>query len=136
MPILKNPRHERFAQALAKGMTADEAYQEAGYKPSRPNASRLRAIENVSARIVEIQGKAANRAELTIERLIAYLEEARAIALASSQPGAVVSAVKEMGILTGLRVERRENTRKTIADLDDAELAAIAGEGRQGEILN
>lgn len=30
MPVLKNARHEKFAQALAKGKTADEAYQLAG----------------------------------------------------------------------------------------------------------
>ena len=33
MGILANPRHERFAQALAKGKTATEAYVEAGYEP-------------------------------------------------------------------------------------------------------
>lgn len=33
MPALDNPRHERFAQELAKGKTADEAYQTAGLMP-------------------------------------------------------------------------------------------------------
>jgi phage terminase small subunit len=35
MPVLSNPKHERFAQELAKGKTADEAYQLAGCKPNR-----------------------------------------------------------------------------------------------------
>jgi len=30
MPALENPKHERFAQALAKGKTADEAYDISG----------------------------------------------------------------------------------------------------------
>ena len=32
---LKNPRHERYAQELAKGKSQAEAYEAAGYKPSR-----------------------------------------------------------------------------------------------------
>jgi hypothetical protein len=31
MPILSNPRHEKFAQALAEGKPASAAYEEAGY---------------------------------------------------------------------------------------------------------
>ena len=34
---LKNPRHERFAQLLASGKTATDAYEEAGYKRSDSN---------------------------------------------------------------------------------------------------
>lgn len=41
MPVLKNQRHESFAQALAKGMTASDAYTAAGYKGDRTAASRL-----------------------------------------------------------------------------------------------
>jgi hypothetical protein len=43
LPELKTQRQERFAQALAKGMTADAAYVEAGYKRNRGNASTLKA---------------------------------------------------------------------------------------------
>lgn len=31
MPVLKNQRHERFAQELAKGKSATDAYLAAGY---------------------------------------------------------------------------------------------------------
>jgi phage terminase small subunit len=34
MSALDNPKHERFAQELAKGKSQVEAYAEAGYKPS------------------------------------------------------------------------------------------------------
>ena len=37
MSALKNPRHEAFAQALARGMSAS-AYVEAGYKASTTDA--------------------------------------------------------------------------------------------------
>ena len=35
MPLLDNPKHEIFAQELAKGTTADEAYARAGYAPAQ-----------------------------------------------------------------------------------------------------
>jgi phage terminase small subunit len=41
--ILKNPKHELFAQGLAKGETNDRAYELAGYAPNHPNAARLKA---------------------------------------------------------------------------------------------
>lgn len=53
MPILTNKGHEAFAQGVAKGLTADQAYQEAGYKPSRSAASRLSTNVNIPARIAE-----------------------------------------------------------------------------------
>lgn len=73
MPVLKNARHEAFAQGLAKGMTADAAYQEAGYKPSRSAASRLSANVNISGRVAEIVSKGAERAEATVERVLQEL---------------------------------------------------------------
>ncbi|NLS08035.1 hypothetical protein HGP14_33060 [Rhizobium sp. P32RR-XVIII] len=51
MPVLKNARHEKFAQALAKGMTATDAYSEAGYKGDRTAAaSRLSTNVNINRR--------------------------------------------------------------------------------------
>lgn len=61
MPLLSDPKHEAFAQGLAKGMTADKAYQAAGYKPHRGNASTLRTNQSIQARVQELQGIAANR---------------------------------------------------------------------------
>lgn len=66
MPVLKNQKHEIFARAVAQGRTADQAYEEAGYKPNRHNASRLRNTnENVRARIEEIKGQ---KTEKVIEK--------------------------------------------------------------------
>lgn len=73
MPVLKNPKHELFAQALAKGKTADEAYQLAGYKQSRPAASRLSTNVNVSARVKQILGRAAERVEITQAKVLEEL---------------------------------------------------------------
>ena len=35
MPVLPDPRYEKFAQRLAQGDTADKAYQRAGFKANR-----------------------------------------------------------------------------------------------------
>ena len=48
VPTLHNPRHERFAQELAAGDTADAAYVLAGYQENRSNAARLNANREYS----------------------------------------------------------------------------------------
>ena len=73
MAALKNARHERFAQELAKGKTADEAYKVAGYKPQASNASRLMRNDKIRARVDEILGKAAQKVGVTVERVVAEL---------------------------------------------------------------
>lgn len=108
MGVLANQRHEAFAQALAKGKSADEAYAEAGYQPHRGNASTLRANQNVSARVIEIQSKAVKKAEITIDSLAHELEEARAIAIAEKQTSAAVSATMGKAKLFGLGSETRK----------------------------
>jgi phage terminase small subunit len=57
VPVLPNPRHERFCQELAKGKTADEAYVLAGYTSNRANAGKLRRKEHIRTRTEEILDK-------------------------------------------------------------------------------
>lgn len=54
MPILSNPRHERFAQELAKGTSASEAYETAGFKPNRHNAATLARHQHILDRLNEL----------------------------------------------------------------------------------
>lgn len=54
MPILTNPKHERFAQELAKGKSLEDAYVAAGYRPSRGNACVLKQKQSVSERVAEL----------------------------------------------------------------------------------
>lgn len=69
MPELKNARHELFAQQLAMGKPAAEAYRLAGFRDNDGNAIRLKGNERVQARVLEIQAPALRRAEVTVERL-------------------------------------------------------------------
>ena len=70
MPVLKNPRHERFAQLLASGKTATDAHEKAGLKRSRFYASHLAARPEIAARVQQITTVAGERALVTIEGLI------------------------------------------------------------------
>ena len=111
MPVLSNSRHERFAQELAKGETADAAYVTAGFKANRGNATRLKANESVVARVAEIQGKAATRAEITVagitDRLLAIAERAETsddAPMLQAARAALMDAAK----LNGLVVDKKQ----------------------------
>lgn len=66
---LKNARHERFAQELAKGKSQEEAYLAAGYTGDRTAASRLSTNVNVQARLAELQTKVAERTVITADEI-------------------------------------------------------------------
>lgn len=70
---LTNARHERFAQALASGETADAAYEIAGFKPNRGNAATLKAKQSVQDRVAEILVAAADRVEVTQSYVISSI---------------------------------------------------------------
>lgn len=57
MPVLPNPKHELFAQELAKGVTATDAYVTAGFKPNRHNAAGLAQKQHISERVQELLAK-------------------------------------------------------------------------------
>jgi len=114
VPALKNPRHEAFAQALARGTSAAAAYIGAGYKANAGNACTLKSQQSVSKRINEIQegqlaihqqatAEAAANAKVTIESLIAEAEAARVKAMAEKGgAAAAVSALTAKAKLAGM----------------------------------
>jgi len=115
---LKNPRHEAFAQALARGMSASAAYVEAGYKANTGNASTLKADQSISQRVAELQEEqlaihqqataaAAANKQITIESLIAEAEAARAKAMSEKGgAAAAVSALTAKAKLAGMWREK------------------------------
>jgi hypothetical protein len=118
MPALKNPRHETFAQALARGMSASAAYVEAGYKANRHNAAALARKKHISVRVAELQEEqlaihqqataaAAANKQVTIESLIAEAEAARAKAMSEKGgAAAAVSALTAKAKLAGMWREK------------------------------
>jgi hypothetical protein len=73
MPVLDNPRHERFAQYLAEAKTAAEAYVLVGFKPNRGNPSKLAHRPSVAARVKELTShyaELAAKTAITTESLV------------------------------------------------------------------
>lgn len=86
MPVLKNPKHEKFAQGLAKGLSQEKAYKEAGYNGNRKAASNLWTNVDIQERVAELTKQGAEEAKKRIsfeardqfERLEKTLEGAEA----------------------------------------------------------
>ncbi|MEQ8226707.1 MAG: hypothetical protein RIA64_01375 [Rhodospirillales bacterium] len=131
---LKNARHEKFAQGLAEGKTADQSYADAGYVPNRKNASRLKSKEDVQARVKELQERAQKRHDVTIDSLTRELEEARIAALANSQASAAVSAIMGKARLHGLDEKKLRMTLKKPEDMSLTELQALLGDEEANRI--
>jgi phage terminase small subunit len=134
MPVLKNARHEKFAQALAKGNTAFDAYGEAGYKADRGAAARMSANVSIRDRVAELQSKTVKKVEITVDSLAQELEEARTMALKEKQSSAAVSATMGKAKLFGLGTENRRIsgtiqvvtiTAKHLDALDEDELTVL-----------
>ena len=130
MAILTNPRHELFAQELAKGKSATEAHTLAGYKPCRQNAARLMTNDDIRARLAELQAVAAKKSEVTVQSLLDELEHARARADGLDQLSAAVKAISEKAKISGLLVRKIEvgdagafSECETIADIADEMLS-------------
>jgi hypothetical protein len=112
MPVLDNPRHERFAQELAKGATQNDAYYAAGFKAHDGNAARLSGNERVTARVAELLGRVATKTELTVasisDRLLDIARKAEAL---RDAPGLSVAraAMMDAAKLNGLVIDRAIN---------------------------
>ena len=74
MAPLTNQRHELFAQGLFEGKSAGQAYADAGYKPNRDNATRLKAIEVIQTRVAELQAHHQRRHDVTVDELTTKLD--------------------------------------------------------------
>ena len=112
MASLSNPKHERFAQGLAKGKTQEQAYVEAGYAETgaRGHSARLMVANgSIAKRVSELQERGAIRTELTIQDMIDELEEAREFAKANGHSATLVAATMGKSKLLGLVVEKRED---------------------------
>lgn len=78
MPVLDNPKHELFAQEIAKGTGNVDAYLKAGYRARDAHvggaaAGRLLGRVSILERVRELQTKAASRTEITIASVLQEL---------------------------------------------------------------
>ena len=130
MPALQNPKHERFAQELAKGKTASEAYVIAGYKANDGNAATLKGNQRVLERVARLQHIASQRVEVTVASLIQEAGEIQAAAMQEKQLSAATAALTVKAKLAGLWVDKSENTNRntevSVNRMTDEQLESIA----------
>ena len=101
---LRNVKHELFAEALARGESADAAYKTAGYRPHRANASKLRAKAYIQERVGELLAVARAASAVTPERVLSALGE---IAFATANAQSIrtsdrVAALRELSKILGM----------------------------------
>lgn len=146
---LKNARHERFAQELAKGKSQVDAYATAGYKPNESHASRLVTNGKVAERVEELKGRAAEKAVVTAADIAQQLDEDREFARTLKQASAAVSASMGKAKVLGLIVNQHSGpgggpipVHFDLTGLSDEELEqlerlrsriAVAGSDQSGE---
>jgi hypothetical protein len=111
MPILTNNRRERFCQGIAKGLSATEAYRQAGYKgnghSAEQGAHQLMRNSEVQVRIGELQRNAAIKAEISLESLTKRLLEIDKAATADGQHAAATGALALVARLHGFLVDHK-----------------------------
>jgi hypothetical protein len=118
MPVLKNARHEQFAREMIKGMKSGRSqgmsYIAAGYQVTgqvaESAASRLlKNVESgVAARVAELAGAGARRAEVTAASLLEKLDRVYDGASAAEQFSAAGRAVEAQAKIAGVMVEKHE----------------------------
>ena len=110
------PKQEAFVRAYVETGNATEAYRSAynteKMKPASINRCAVRELDKVKirSRLAELQGKAAARHDVTVDRLTRELYENRAAAFEHNQIGAANAAVLGVAKLHGL-VEDKSKTQ-------------------------
>ena len=120
------PKQEAFALAYVETGNASEAYRRAynaaKMKPASVavNASKLLAEAKVALRVQELQAKAVERHEITVDDILRELEEARALAAGGEkpQPAAMVAASMGKAKLLGMLTDKMEHSGKDGGPID------------------
>lgn len=122
------PKQQRFVQEYLQDHNGTQAAIRAGYSEStaRQQGSRLLTDPRVLAAVRAGQKKVAKKAEVTVDSLMAELEQARKLALKEKQASAAVTATMGKGKLAGLLVEKHKHSGAigtyNLKDLSDDDL--------------
>jgi phage terminase small subunit len=77
MPALENSRHELFAQAVASGKSASEAYRRSGAndKNADVHAARLMVNDSICKRVAELKAAQSQKSELSRDQAREFLTQ-------------------------------------------------------------
>ena len=112
--IKLTPKQEKFCQVYIETGNASEAYRQsyntAKMKPETVNRTAKQLLDNrkIAARLDELREEHAKRHEITVDTLVAELEEARKLAFETDKASAAVQATMGKAKLLGLVVEKQE----------------------------
>ena len=112
--IKLTPKQEKFCQVYIETGNASEAYRQsyntAKMKPETVNRTAKQLLDNrkIAARLDELREEHAKRHEITVDTLVAELEEARKLAFETDKAAAAVSATMGKAKLLGLVVDKQE----------------------------
>jgi len=127
MPVLPNPRHERYAQLIVEGLnngdpkpySQSRAYIAAGYtakdvgkRGGSAQAASSRLLFRVIQRVRELQQIAAKNAAETVEKMARELNEIQHEARADKAHAAAVAAVLGKAKVLNLITDRIEDVTK------------------------
>jgi hypothetical protein len=124
MGVLRNTRHEAFAQAVANGHSAFKAHEIAGFFPDRANAGRLRHRDDISRRVDEILAartkaidkalvSAAERVGVDEEWVLRKLRMNAVMAMRAGDRAAANRSIELIGRHLGMFIERKQSRLPT-----------------------
>jgi len=135
MPALRDPRHEAFAQARAKGALLIDAYEGAGFVRHRGHPSRLALKDNVAERIAELRVMQTDIEDTSplgllasLRRIIKAGENSENPALVNAARLAIVDASRIQAELARHQAHEREHLDWVFNNLQAREAAEAAAE--------
>jgi hypothetical protein len=121
---LKSSRQELFCQKYTQGMSASEAYRQAGYaqKNADTNSAMLMVKNGIVARIAYLRAKEAKKEEITRESLAKDYGQAFDLSVKLEVPQGMVQATAGRARLYGYEKQVIETTEQA-PEMDAAEEA-------------
>lgn len=142
MPALAKPRHEHFAQQVAKGVSPTKAYISAGYSENGAAASgdRLRKNALVCARVDELKpvitAIAIKSTGMDKAWVLRQLRISLFRARKAGQHTASIRAAELIGKEQSMFVDRKDVTmRRSLTDLSDEEINALIADAERRETI-
>lgn len=123
-----NARQQRFVKEYLIDLNATQAAIRAGYKAENADVTGPRLLGNVgvAAAIAEGQAERSERLEITQEKVIKDLEDARTKAVDDKQFGPAIRAGELLGKHIGMWPNKIDANINLIDKLNDAEQRIIA----------
>src|ERR1700731_2293156 len=133
MPTLRDPRHEAFAQARAKGALLIDAYESAGFVRHRGHPSRLALKDEVAERIAELRASQTEAEDVSPagllaspRRIIKAGENSENPALVNAARLAIVDASRIQAELARHQAHERKHLDWVFSDLAANEVVDAA----------